>query len=123
MRKTYISIGSLFSGRFVNNDIVTIDGRFEGASIKAKEVFVGKTGRVKSRISADHIIIEGVVIGDIESSNRIILMPTARVLGKIVTKELIIQKGVMFEGTCVIVNELDSKSARQTIQELYGRST
>ena len=121
LRKTYIAAGSLFSGAFANHEVVTIDGRFDGARVEAREVFIGKTGKVKADIRADHIIIEGVVVGDIESSNRIILMPTARVLGRIVTNELIIQRGVVFEGTCVIRNDIADKSSESHILALYEK--
>lgn len=121
LRKTYIGAGSLFSGRFINHEIVTIDGRFEGSRVDAREVYVGKTGRVKADIRAEHIIVEGIVIGDIESSNRIILMPTAKVLGRILTNELIIQRGVVFEGTCVIRNDVADKTSRDHILALYEK--
>jgi len=121
LRKTYISVGSLFSGRFINNQIVTIDGRFEGNRVEAREVFVGKTGKVKADIRAEHIIIEGIVIGDIESASRVILMPTARVLGRVITNELIIQRGVVFEGTCVIRNDITEKSSADHIVALYEK--
>jgi cytoskeletal protein CcmA (bactofilin family) len=121
LRRTYISAGSLFSGRFINHEIVTIDGRFEGHRVEAREVFIGKSGRVKADIRAEHIIVEGVVIGDIESSSRVILMPTARVLGRVTTNELIIQRGVVFEGTCVIRNDVTDKSSADHILALYEK--
>ena len=121
LRKTSIGFGSLFEGRFTNHEIITIDGRAEGSRLEAKEVYIGKTGRVKADIRADHIIVEGVVIGDIESSNRVILMPTAKVLGRILTNELIIQRGVIFEGVCIIRNDVKDKSSAEHIKALYEK--
>jgi cytoskeletal protein CcmA (bactofilin family) len=119
LMKSYIGEHASFSGKFLNNQVLTIDGRFEGERIDVNELFIGKTGKVKSGIKANYVIVEGIVIGDIEAGNRVILMPSAKVLGKITTNELIIQKGVIFEGTCVILNQADPETTRSDIQRLY----
>jgi len=64
-------------------------------------------------------VVEGLVIGNIKASTRVMLLPTARILGDIRTPELIIQNGVILEGRCIISNDLN-QSARTLIENLYA---
>lgn len=118
-RKCYISKDAIVSGKFIDIHVLTIDGKYEGALVETAELYVGKTGKIKAEVKADFIIVEGIVIGSIRASNRIILMPTAQVLGDIHTKELIIQKGVIFEGNCFILNNVEAQVAKQEILKRY----
>ncbi|HEC92570.1 MAG TPA: polymer-forming cytoskeletal protein [Candidatus Atribacteria bacterium] len=116
--KSIIGENSYFEGKFYIKGELEINGKFEGTSIKVDNLYIGKTGKVKSNIKATSIIIEGIVIGNLLATNRIILYPTARVLGNIRTPEIIIQKGVIIEGRCTISNDLENP-AKDLIQKLY----
>ena len=119
--KTNSSIGrdSFFEGRFHINGSLRIDGQFEGASLKVEQLYIGQTGKVKTNITAVSIVIEGIVIGNIRASSRVLLLPTSRILGDISTPELIIQNGVVLEGRCRISNNL-GQNAGQLIEQLYA---
>lgn len=110
---------SYFEGKFLINGTIQINGKFEGSVLKVDQIFVGSTGRVKANLEASSIVIEGVVIGNIKATTRIMLLPTARVLGDLKTPELIIQNGVILEGRCLISNNLNSP-AKDTIQKIYN---
>ena len=116
-----IGENSYFTGNFVINGSLRIDGRFEGKSLQAEQLYIGRGGKIKTNISAVSVIIEGMVIGNISASSRILLMPTARILGDIKTPELIIQNGVILEGRCTISNDLKS-SAKDLIGAEYTKS-
>lgn len=109
---------SFFEGRFLINGTIQIDGKFEGEILKVDTIQIGKNGKVKSNVTASSIVIEGVVIGNIDASTRVMLLPTARVLGDITTPELIIQNGVILEGKCHISTDM-TQSAKETILQLY----
>lgn len=115
-----IGENSYFSGRFFINGGLRIDGKFEGKSLQAESLYIGATGRVKTNITATSVIVEGIIIGNITARNRVMLLPTARILGDISTPELIIQNGVILEGRCMISNDL-KHSARDYISAEYNR--
>ncbi|MCB1326914.1 MAG: polymer-forming cytoskeletal protein [Spirochaetales bacterium] len=115
-----IGENSYFSGRFFINGSLKIDGKFEGKSLQADQLYIGVTGRVKTNVTASSVIVEGIIVGNIVARNRVMLLPTARILGDISTPELIIQNGVILEGRCMISNDL-KHSARQYIEGEYGR--
>jgi len=115
-----IGENSYFSGRFFINGELKIDGKFEGKALQAEKLFVGPTGRIKTNITASIVHVEGVVIGNIIARNRVMLMPTARILGDITTPELYINKGVILEGRCLISNDMRN-NAREFIDAEYDR--
>lgn len=112
---------SFFSGSFNINGSLRIDGRFEGKNLKADQLYIGPEGRVKTTIDAVSVIVEGLIIGNINATSRVLLMPTAKVSGDIRTPELIIQNGVLLEGRCTIANDLRT-SAGEVIKAEYEKN-
>lgn len=116
-----IGENSYFSGKFLINGSLRIDGRFEGKYLQADQLYIGPNGKVKTNINAVSVIIEGLVIGNINATNRVLLMPTAKILGDIKTPELIIQNGVILEGRCTISNDL-KVSSKDLIESEYEKN-
>ncbi|MES0488676.1 MAG: polymer-forming cytoskeletal protein [Leptospirales bacterium] len=117
-----IGPNSYFTGRFYINGSLKIDGKFEGKSLQAEQLYIGVTGKVKTDITANSVIVEGIIIGNITARNRVMLLPTAKIFGDIKTPELIIQNGVILEGRCAISNDL-KHSAKELIDSEYGKES
>lgn len=115
-----IGVNSYFTGRFFINGSLKVDGKFEGKSLQADLLYIGQTGMVKTNISASSVIVEGVVIGNISAKTRVMLQPTAKVLGDIKAPELIIHNGVILEGRCTISNDLKT-AAKDLIGAEWAR--
>ena len=111
---------SIFEGRYAIRGSLRIDGRFEGQSLLVDQLQIGPKGKVKTNIVATSVVVEGLIIGNITSSRRILLLSTARVLGDIKTPELIIQDGVILEGRCTI-SHVQRENTPEYIQGLYSR--
>jgi cytoskeletal protein CcmA (bactofilin family) len=116
-----IGENSYFTGKFLINGSLRIDGRFEGKYLQADQLYIGPGGKIKTNINAVSVIVEGLVLGNINASNRVLLMPTAKILGDIKTPELIIQNGVILEGRCTIANDLKS-SAKDLLDAEYEKN-
>jgi cytoskeletal protein CcmA (bactofilin family) len=112
---------SFFEGRYAIKGSLRIDGRFEGESLLVDQLLVGAMGRVKTDIIATNVVVEGIVIGNISASRRILLLPTARVLGDLKTPELIIQDGVVLEGKCTI-SHIQIRDTKTYIESLYNKT-
>ncbi|RKY02740.1 MAG: polymer-forming cytoskeletal protein [Spirochaetes bacterium] len=117
-RENKIGENSYFSGKFAVRGTIRIDGRFEGEALIVDKVIIGPKGRVKTNIIASSVVIEGVLIGNIQASNRVLLLPTSRILGDIQTPELIIQNGTILEGRCTIMHPSE-QDAKNLILSLY----
>lgn len=116
--KTVIGPGSFFEGKFYVNGELEVQGKFEGASLFIDTLVIDKRGKIKSNVKANNVVVEGIIIGNIQARNRVMLLPTAKVLGNIKTPELIIQNGVILEGKCTILNDLE-KSPSELVGKLY----
>jgi len=113
-----IGLSSYFEGRFAVKGAIRIDGKFEGDALVVDKVFIGPKGRVKTNVKASSVVVEGILIGNIQATNRVLLLPTSRILGDIQTPELIIQNGTILKGRCTISHRSD-QDAKELILELY----
>ncbi len=115
-----IGESSAFEGRFAVRGNLKIDGRFEGEALLVDQLAVGPRARVRTSITATSVVVEGIIIGTVSASRRVLLLATARVLGDIKTPELIIQDGVILEGRCTI-SHVQIENTPQYIEGLYGK--
>lgn len=97
-----IGEGSEFRGEFKVKDLIRIDGYFKGAILTEGKVLVGRTGVVETDIRAGVVVVGGEVRGSINASKRVILLSTSRLYGDLVTRSLVVEEGVVFEGRCTI---------------------
>ncbi len=117
---TTIGEDSFFEGRFAIQGSLRIDGRFEGQALLVDQLQVGPKGKVRTNIIATSVIVEGIIVGNVSASRRVLLLATARVLGDIKTPELIIQDGVILEGRCTI-SHVQIENTPQYIEALYNK--
>jgi cytoskeletal protein CcmA (bactofilin family) len=111
-----IGEGTTLRGDFELNGLLRIDGKFYGRVNTSGKVLVGKNGIAESTIIAGTVVIGGKVKGDIIATERITLLSTGELIGNIKTPRLIIEEGVIFDGTCEIIED---KSKLFQIKEKY----
>ena len=97
-----IGEGSEFRGEFKVKDLLRIDGYFKGNVLTDGKVIVGQTGRVETDIRAGIVVVGGEVHGSIYAEKRVTLLATAHLTGDIITRSLVVEEGVVFEGRCTI---------------------
>ena len=97
-----IGEGTKFKGEFDLNGLLRIDGDFTGVIRTKGKVLVGKNGRAECTLNAGTVVVGGVVRGEIVSSEKVIILSTGLVLGNITTPRLIVEEGVIFNGSCRI---------------------
>ena len=119
---TTIGEGSRFEGRCAVYGNLRIDGRFVGPALQVEQLYVGPSGRVKTDIVADVVVVEGVVVGNINAANRVLLLATARVMGDLLAPELNLQDGAILAGACSI-GPVHGEDARRLIRDLYEGRT
>lgn len=95
-----IGEGTRFNGEFDLNGLLRIDGDFTGVIRTRGKVLVGKNGRAECTMHAATVVVGGVVKGEITSTEKVIVLSTALVVGNITTPRLIVEEGVLMDGTC-----------------------
>ena len=95
-----LGAGSHFSGTIKARGTLRVEGEFDGEAECNETLEVGKTGVVKANLNVKDAVIAGKVFGNIKATSRIELQSGSHLEGDIVTKRLVIDEGVFFEGNC-----------------------
>lgn len=99
-----IGEGTKFKGEFDLSGLLRIDGDFTGVIRTKGKVLVGKNGRAECTLNAGTVVVGGVLRGEIISTEKVIILSTGLVLGNITTPRLIIEEGVIFNGSCKVTS-------------------
>ncbi len=102
---TFIGSGARFHGEFELEGSLRIDGFFTGKIESGNTVIVGVTGEVRTNIHARRVIVAGRVEGNIFGTESVHLLSDSVILGDIITKNLIMDSGVVFEGRAKTIME------------------
>ena len=96
----HIGKSVLVKGQLSGSEDLYLDGEVEGSiELKQHSVTIGPNGRVKARVSAKSVVIEGKVDGNLSGSERVEIRGSAVVNGDIVTKRIVIAEGASFRGS------------------------
>lgn len=120
---TVIGKDSYFNGVFSLKGGLKVEGCYEGENLDVETLFVTVTGKIKSNIKAGTVIVEGIIIGNVEAKNRIMLMPTSKILGEVRTPELIIQNGSVLDGLCVVAPNTESNTRESILKHYNNKKT
>ncbi len=98
-----IAENSHLTGTINLDQISHIYGKVAG-TIKAAAgslIVIKPSGQIEGKIEADSIIVDGFFEGELIATGKVTLSRTARVLGKIITNNLVIENGAFFEGEAI----------------------
>lgn len=91
-----------FTGEISFKSMLRIDGRFSGNVNSSDGTLIVSTGAevTSAVINVAVAKINGVVEGDINASEQVVLGRTASVTGKLSARAIIVEEGALFNGTC-----------------------
>ncbi|AYE36132.1 hypothetical protein DB313_01260 [Borrelia turcica IST7] len=96
--KTIVGKNDFFKGELISNNFIRIDGDFLGTISSTKRVIIGETGRIKSNINANEIVISGIVLGNIYADNKIKVFQSGCVIGNISCRSIEVEEGAIIDG-------------------------
>jgi cytoskeletal protein CcmA (bactofilin family) len=95
-----IGEGQNFVGKCAFQGTTMLNGTVEGEIQCRGTLTVGPRGLARARISADVVVIQGEVSGNVIAQERVELTATARMVGDIEAPVIVISEGVQFHGNC-----------------------
>ncbi|MDP9011657.1 MAG: polymer-forming cytoskeletal protein [Pseudomonadota bacterium] len=98
-----------FKGDLSAEEDLLIQGRVEGSITHTQRLTVGAQGTVKANITAQLIIVEGAVDGDLHAEKSVVVKDTAKVRGNIFAPTVSILEGACFSGNI----DMDAKKSAQ----------
>lgn len=97
---TILGKGSDFQGDFTAEGSARIDGNVNGSVKVTGSLIVGSTGIIHGDVEAGSAIIGGEVLGNIAAADKAELTATAKVIGDVATKVIVIDEHAVFQGRC-----------------------
>lgn len=88
-----------FKGELTANEDLLIQGQIEGSINHTSNLTIGKEGKLKANVKAEHISIEGSVDGDLSGSKAVVVKETADVKGNIFSPVVTLREGSKFNGS------------------------
>ena len=101
--------GCEFEGKMTFEGTVRINGTFSGEIFSNDMLIVGDTAVVNAEVDVESIMISGEVNGNVSARNRIEIKRPGVVRGNLCTPCLVIEEGVIFEGSCKMPSPSEKK--------------
>lgn len=105
--------GCEFEGKLTFEGTVRINGKFSGEIFSDGVLIIGEGANIDGKLDVGSVIIHGEVGGNIKAHDRIEMHTPAVVEADIVAQTLVIDEGVVFEGSC-------SMGKKATIHAIEG---
>lgn len=110
-----IEKGCEFEGKLTFEGTVRINGKFTGEIFSEGTLVVGEGAMLDGKLDVGNVIVHGEVRGTIKAHDRIEMHTPAVVEGDITSQTLVIDEGVIFEGSC-------SMGKKATVHSIDGAS-
>ncbi|MBI2067159.1 MAG: polymer-forming cytoskeletal protein [Deltaproteobacteria bacterium] len=105
--------GCEFEGKLTFEGTVRINGKFTGEIFSEGTLIIGEGAVVDGKIEVGNIMIHGEANGSIKATDRIEMHAPAVVQSDITAQTLVIDEGVVFEGSC----SMGKKGVLRSVEE------
>jgi len=108
-RAAVIGASITINGDVAGDEDLVIQGRVEGnVKLPKNQVAVGKEGRVNANVHAKAIEVAGRVEGELRAEERVVVLGSATVVGKILAPRVALEDGCKFKGS---VDTMETQTA------------
>ncbi len=108
---TSIGRSITIKGEIRSEEDLLIDGQVEGRlDLGRNRLVVGPNGKVRAAITAREVDVQGVVNGNVEAAERIILRKNSKLVGDLKMASVVIEDGAYFKGSIDITPPQDANS-------------
>ena len=121
-----MAIGSTIhiKGDVTGDEDLIIHGHVEGTiNLKDHNVIIGKKGKVDANINARQIVVEGVLNGDLNGEEKVVIRETGNVLGNVVSPRVTLEDGAMFKGSIEMAPRKNNKYSKSQDQLSDNKTT
>jgi len=96
---TFLGKDTRFEGKLRFQGTMRIDGHFKGEVSAQGNLIVGESALVEGELRVTYASVSGEVHGDILAEQRVDLRAPSKVFGNIQSPAVVMEEGVIFEGT------------------------
>ncbi|MEZ4448464.1 MAG: polymer-forming cytoskeletal protein [Nannocystaceae bacterium] len=109
---TVISEGTQVVGRVDGREDLRIQGYVEGTVNLSETLVIDNGGVVVGGVRVRELVVHGILVGDAVASGRIVLHPTARVVGDLQAPRIVVQPGAALRGQ-LSMGETESENPQE----------
>ena len=102
-----IASGTSIKGDLKTDGVIRLNGNLEGNLETLAKLVLGQNGSVTGEIKCKNADIEGTVNGIIHVQELLSLKKSANIQGDIITKQLSVEPGAIFTGTCKMSKKIE----------------
>ncbi len=113
--KAFLGPGSRFEGKMSFDEMVRLDGVFNGDIVSSDTLVVGESAEIEGSIKVGALILSGHFKGEIKATTSVELRAPAQVEGSIETPLLKIAEKVIFNGEIKMPEIVKGVSEKATI--------
>lgn len=106
----FLGEGTEFEGKLSFHGMVRLDGKFKGEIAAQDTLVVGETGEVEAIISADVVVVSGIVRGNVEAKTRLEIHRPGSLHGDVKTRSLVVTEGAILNGRCLMSDDAQTLS-------------
>ena len=97
--ETVIGQGTNITGDLYCKGSLRVEGRIEGGEVVAAgDIYIGTDGEITAAVKGRNIVIAGSVHGDVDSKDKLEIVPSGTLIGDIKMSTLVIEDGATFKG-------------------------
>ena len=124
---TVLASDITFEGDVILKKPLMIKGSFSGNISSESALSIEEGAVVKANIKADSLVVKGSLEGNVEAGSVVRLFPSGKLLGDVVSPQVILDSGCYFTGNCKKKRDQCEKrryshSRKKYIQENYNCS-
>jgi len=91
---------TVLKGNINTKGTIHIDGQFEGEINTTGDIIMGDNAMITAQVIANNAMIAGTLYGNVFVTEKLELMPSARMYGDIKVGTLTIREGAILKGSC-----------------------
>ena len=103
-----IASGTSLKGDLKTDGVIRLNGTLIGNLETSEKLVIGQNGKVEGDIKCKNADVEGNITGTISVQGLLSLKRTANIQGDIITKQLSVEPGSIFTGTCKMSKDVRS---------------
>lgn len=97
---TQIGRNVLIDGDITGKTDLRIAGKVHGSVIIDGELILEKLGIIEGDVKCGAAILAGVIKGNVDCRNKLVLQDNAKILGNVKAEQLVIDEGAILQGNC-----------------------
>lgn len=95
---TIIAAGTTIAGDIDCTGVLKVEGTIEGSVRQARQVLLAREGAIHGSVTAQEVVVGGVIDGNVQAGDRLELQSSAVINGDIATKSIVVMEGARING-------------------------